>query len=110
MPKYEKIGPFYVKVLEENILDCLSRWAFLDAFATIYEQRRKIALENFLTKNYWRRIPRTDVRVGQVVGYALKKFNEVAGKKIFPEHTSRLENDFIRETIDEAVAKVMEFA
>lgn len=109
-PKYVRIGSLNVQKLEENIIDCASRWAFLDALATIYENRKKVNLEKIAEHYYWNRLPGSDIRIGQVLGYAFRKFNEAMHKQLFPAYKTRLQDKFVRRTIDEAVEKVIEFA
>lgn len=108
--EYEKVGNIYLERLDQNIIDCIGRWAFLDAFATIYEQRRKINLKKFMEKNYWKRIPNSNARMGPIIAYGFRRFNEAGSKKMFPEINGTLRDDFLRRTIDEAVERVIEFA
>jgi hypothetical protein len=109
-PECVKIGKLYVQDLGENIVDCTTRWAFVDAFATIYENRRKINLEKIAEHYYWNRLSGSNTRIGQVLGYAFRKFNDAMKKEVFPNYRTRLPDKFVRRTIDEAVEKVIEFA
>jgi hypothetical protein len=108
--EYVKVGKLNVQKLEENIIDCASKWAFVDAFATIYENRRRIDLEKIAKDYYWNRLPGSDTRIGQVLGYAFRKFNDALKKEVFPSYRTRLPDKFVRRTIDEAIEKVIEFA
>lgn len=109
-PEYVRVGKLNVQKLEDNIIDCASKWAFIDAFATIYENRKKIDLEKIAQKYYWNRLLGSEIRIGQVLGYAFRKFNDAMHKEVFPSKRTRLPDKFVRRTIDEAVEKVIEFA
>ncbi len=108
LPRYVKMGNLYVEDFTESIIDCLNRWAFLDAMAIIYEQREKINVGKFVRRYYWKRLAGSDIRIGQVLGYGFKKFNEETKRKIFPGYRISLKDKFVRRTIDEAIEKVVE--
>ncbi len=53
------------------------------------------------------RIAKTDVRARQVLDYGYHKINELSGEELFPHREPKLEDDFIRREIDEAIKKVV---
>lgn len=101
-----RIGRLNIEKIEDNIIDCLQNWAFMDAFATLYTNRKRINFKNLIRENYWKRVPKSSVRVGQVLGYGCYRLNKVAQKSIFPVRKISLEDKFIRKEIDEAIDKV----
>jgi len=106
--KYTKIGGLFVEDINENIIDCLKKWAFADAFATIYANKDKIKMKRLLKKSYWNRISKTNVRIKQALEYGCSKMNELSGKKLFPLKEPKLSDNFVKRDIDDAIEKVME--
>lgn len=107
---YVKRAGIFVETPEETIINCIQRWAFLDAFAVLYTNKYRIGLKELYRRAYWKRIARSDVRVRQALKYATYRFNQSAGKKIFRTRRATIEDEFIRNNIDEAIEKVVEFA
>jgi hypothetical protein len=105
--KYRKIGKLLVEDIEENVIDCLQNWAFADAFATLYENRDKINLNRLYRKSYWKRISKTNVRAKQALEYGFHQLEELGGVE-FPHRETKLEDDFVKREIDEAIEKVAE--
>ena len=105
--KYRKIGKLLVEDIEENVIDCLQNWAFADAFATLYENRDKINLNRLYKESYWKRISKTNVRAKQALEYGFHRLGELGGVE-FPHRETRLEDDFVKREIDEAIEKVAE--
>jgi hypothetical protein len=105
--KYRKVGNLLVEDIEENVIDCLQNWAFADAFATLYENRSKINLNRLYKEAYWRRISKTNVRAKQALEYGFHQLEELGGVE-FPHRETKLEDDFVRREIDEAIEKVVE--
>jgi hypothetical protein len=95
---------------EQSIVDCIQDWAFTDAFAVLYANRRRINWDELLHDSYWKRVSGTNVRVRQVLEYAGSLFNELPDRRIFKTKKPRLEDDFIRREIEESVEKVVEIA
>ncbi|MHA1578331.1 MAG: hypothetical protein ACTSUQ_01725 [Candidatus Freyarchaeota archaeon] len=58
----------------------------------------------------WRRISKTDTRVWTAVKYGCGLLNERIGKRVFRVRSTDLKRDDVRELIEEAAEKVMEFA
>ena len=106
--KYRKIGNLLVEDMEENVIDCLQNWAFADAFATLYENKDKINLDRLYKESYWKRISKTNVRAKQALEYGFHQMGELSGEELFPHREPKLEDDFVRKEIDEAVEKVVE--
>lgn len=108
--KYVTRAGIFVETPEETIINCIKRWAFLDAFAVLYTYKHRIVLKELYSRAYWKRIARSDVRVRQALKYATYRFNQSAEEKIFRTKRVTIEDEFIRNSIDEAVEKVIEFA
>ncbi len=106
--KYNKVGGLLVEDIEENIIECVKRSAFTDAFATLYANRRKIDPVRLARRTYWQRVAGSNVRVRQVLEYAYSLANQLEGKRMFPERKVRLKDDFVKRDVEEAVEKVVE--
>jgi hypothetical protein len=104
--KYRKVGNLFVEDIEENVIECLQNWAFADAFATLYENRNKIDLDRLYKESYWKRISKTNVRAKQALEYGFHQIGELSGVE-FPHRETKLEDDFVKREIDEAVEKVV---
>jgi len=105
--RYRKVGNLFVEDIEENVIECLQNWAFADAFATLYENRDKINLNRLYKESYWKRISKTNVRAKQALEYGFHQLGELGGVE-FPHRETRLEDDFVKREIDEAIEKVAE--
>ena len=105
--KYRKVGSLRVEDIEENVIECVQNWAFADAFATLFENRHKINLDRLYKESYWRRVSKTNVRVKQALEYGFHQVSELGGVE-FPHRETKLEDDFVKREIDEAVEKVVE--
>ncbi len=105
---YVRIGKLNIEKIEDSIIDCIQNWAFIDAFATLYTDKKKIDFES-LKKDYWKRMPKSSVRVGQVLGYGCYRLNKLAQEKLFPVRKASLEDRFVREEVDEAIEKVAKY-
>lgn len=106
--KYRKIENLLVEDAEDTVVDCLQNWAFVDAFAVLHANRRKLNFKKLSHRNFWRRVSGTNVRVGQVLNYGTYRMNELSGKRLFPVHEVGLRDRFVKSEIDEAVEKVIE--
>lgn len=105
--KYRRIrGNLYVEALEETIVDCVKEWAFVDAFASLHENRDSVDWAR-VTRHYWERIPRTDTRVGQVLQYGTTVLGR-EGQVGYPATRARLSDSFVRRQVEEAAEKVIE--
>src|SRR4030042_329992 len=99
--KYRKVGNLLVEDIEENVIECLQKWDFTDAFATLYENRNKINLDRLYKESYWKRISKTNIRAKQALEYGFHQMGELGGAE-FPHRKTMLEDDFVRREIDEA--------
>jgi hypothetical protein len=108
--KYKKINGLLIENIEENIIDCMKNWAFTDAFATVYENRKNIDFKKILKQSYWRRISRSNVRIKQALEYGFSKMNEAIGKNLFPKRDIEFTDRYIKREINESIEKVMELA
>lgn len=105
---YEKVGNLLVESMEETIIECMQEWAFIDAFATLYSNRKSIRLRKLSEANYWKRVSGSSVRVRQALEYGCHLVNELTGRKIFDVKEPKLEDDYVKREIEEAVEKVVE--
>ncbi len=106
--KYRHIDGLLVEDVEESIIGCLRRSAFTDAFATLYANRNRVNAGKLAERAYWTRISGSDVRARQVLEYGYHAANKLEGRKIFPEKTVRLHDEFVKRDVEEAVEKVVE--
>ena len=105
---YRKAGGLVVEDMDETIIECMSRWAFMDAFATLYSNRGRIKLEDLSKRSYWKRIRGTNVRVRQALEYGCNLINESAGREVFGCRMAKLDDEYLKREIEEAVEKVVE--
>jgi hypothetical protein len=104
-----KVRGLVVEGIEDTIIECMSRWAFVDAFATLYSNRRRIKLEDLSKQSYWKRIRGTNVRVRQALEYGCNLINESACREVFDCRKAKLDDEYLKREIEEAVEKVVEF-
>lgn len=107
--EYREIDRLFIETPESCLVNCMADWAFLDAFAVLYFRKDDIFLDKVKALGRWRRISKTDVRAWAAIKYACSLFNKRLGKKVFDVKATRLEDD-VKELVEEAVEKVMEFA
>ena len=105
---YVKSDGVYVEAIEDCVIGCMQRWAFADAFAVLYENRKKSLYPCLAEKSYWKRISKSDVRVRQALSYGLGRLNVLARQDIFPVGRTSLGDSFVVKEIDEAVEKVVD--
>lgn len=105
---YSMVGNLLVEDVADTIVDCLQNWAFVDAFAVLHANRRRLELKKLSDKIYWRRISGTNVRIGQALKYGTHRMNELSGKKLFSVRGVHLKDKFVKDGVDEAVEKVIE--
>jgi hypothetical protein len=108
--EYEKVDQLMIEAPESCLVNCISDWAFLDAFAVLYFRKDEISFEKVRKLARWKRISRTDARVWNALKYGCNLFNEQMQRKVFHVKATRLEQDDVKELVEEAVEKVMEFA
>ncbi|MCE4623443.1 MAG: hypothetical protein F7B11_01675 [Caldisphaeraceae archaeon] len=107
--EYKKVGKLLVESLESSIVSCIAEWSFLDALAMLYFRRDKIDFKKLRGISRWRRLSRSNTRVWSVIKYACSLFNEKLGEKLFNVRKTSLSSE-IKELVDEAVDRVLEFA
>lgn len=105
---YRKIGKLFIENMEETVIECIQRWAFMDAFAVLYSNSNKINLKDLSKKSYWKRIRGTDIRVRQALGYGCHLINKLSGKKMFTVQKTELADEYVKHEIEEAVQKMVE--
>ena len=108
--EYRRVDNLFVETIESSIVSCISDWSFLDAFATLYFRRDDVSFEKLKRMGRWKRISGTDTRVWTALKYGCKLFNESFGKELFKVRVRGELSEEMRELIQEAVEKVVEFA
>lgn len=108
--EYRNVDGLFVEAPESCIVSCMSEWSFTDAFAILYYRKEKIDFDKLKQSGRWRRISKTDTRVWRAIKYGCKLFKERLGKQVFKVGVTDLEQEEIKELIEEAVEKVIEFA
>lgn len=106
--RYRKFGNLFVEEIEDSIIDCIQNWAFIDAFAILYSNRRRVRLKQLLERAYWKRISKTNVRARQALEYGCSLVNKSLGKNIFSVREPKLEDMYVKREIDEAIERVVE--
>lgn len=107
---YREVDGLMVEEPESCIVNCVAEWAFLDAFAVLYFRKDDTLFEKVKELARWKRISRTDTRVWNAIKYGCNLLNEQMEKRVFDVEATRLEQDDVKELVEEAVEKVMEFA
>jgi len=106
--KCKKVGRLLVEDVHETIIECMNRWAFIDALATLYSNRHRIKLSDLLRQSYWKRIRGSNVRVRQALEYGCFLINESIGNRVFDVRKPRLDDEYLKRELEEAVEKVVE--
>lgn len=96
-PHYAKIDGLLVESPEETVIDCLRRWAFMDAFAVL-RTRSEIDVERILRRAYWKRLPGTTLRLKPVLEYG---YERLKGNKQKP-----LADTYVAREVDEVIEEV----
>lgn len=91
------------------MVSCVADWSFLDTFALLYFRRDEIFLRKVRRLSRWKRIARTDTRVWSAIRYSCQLFNERLGKRLFNVRSREFSDD-VKELVEEAVEKVLDFA
>ena len=106
-PAYVERNGLKIEPISDSIIECLQIWAFADAFSALYLNRAHVRLKELSRKAYWKRLPKTSVRVRQVLEYGSEKINELTNKRIFNVKGVDIEDDFVRNELDEAAERVV---
>ena len=108
--EYKRVDELFVEAPESCIVSCMSEWSFVDAFAILYFRKEEIDFEKLKRMARWKRISKTDTRVWTAVKYGCGLLNEKLGKRVFRVRSIDFKHDDVRELVEEAVEKVIEFA
>jgi hypothetical protein len=108
--EYREVDRLMIEEPESCLVNCVAEWAFLDAFAVLYFRKDDVSFEKVRELARWKRISRTNTRVWNVIKYGCNLFNEQMEKKVFDVKATMLEQDDVKELVEEAVEKVMEFS
>jgi len=107
---YQKVDGLFVEKPDSCIVNCTVDWSFLDAFATLYFRRDEIPLENVKNLGRWKRISKTNVRAWNVIKYGCNLLNKYLNEDVFNVRDTSLRREDLKELVEEAVEKVVEFA
>lgn len=107
---YKEVDGLLVEKPESCIVNCTVDWSFLDALAVLFFRREEIPLDNVRKLGRWRRISKTKIRAWNAIKYGCNLFNERMDKKIFDVKSTGLRRGDVKELVEEAVEKVVEFA
>lgn len=107
---YQPIDGLFVENPSSCIVNCMADWSFLDAFATLYFRRDHVPLKRLKELGRWKRISKTNVRVWGAIKYGCKLFNEYLDERTFNVRDTRLDREDVKELVEEAVEKIVEFA
>ena len=102
--QYTTIKGVAIESIEDCVIECLQGWAFVDAFAVVYEHPR--IFQSLTRKSYWKRISKTDIRIRQALHYGCARLNELSATGLYPTRKTTIDDDFVKSSIDEAVEKV----
>lgn len=108
--EYIRVDELFVESPEFCVINCMADWSFMDAFAILYFRKDEIDLDKLKRLGRWRRISKSDVRVWTAIKYGCDLFNKNLGKRLFNVRSTNLEQEDIKELVDDAVNKVVEFA
>jgi len=108
--EYMKVDELFVETPESCVVSCMSEWAFMDAFATLYFRRDEVDFDKLRQLGRWKRISKTDTRVWTAIKHGCSLLNKRSGKRAFKVKATHLEQEEVRELIEEAIEKVVEFA
>jgi hypothetical protein len=104
---FAKIKGLYIERPDMSIIECMKKWAFVDAVAVLAAWKGRIDWQWLVHKSYWSRISGTGVRVRQAIEYVA--FGLKIKAKNFRPRKTRIKDSFVRQELDEAVEKVLEF-
>lgn len=108
--EHMRVDGLFVEAPESCVVSCMSEWAFMDAFATLYFRRDGIDFDKLRQLGRWKRVSKTDTRVWTAIKHGCRLFNEHLGRQAFKVKATSLEQEEVRELIEEAIGRVVEFA
>jgi hypothetical protein len=108
--EYKEVDGLFVETLEYCIVDCLAEWSFIDAFAALYFRREEVDFDKLRNLGRWKRVSKTNLRVWTLIKYGCRLFNEYFSREVFKFKAAEVRQDDVRELVNEAVEKVVEFA
>jgi hypothetical protein len=107
--EYREVDGLFVETLESCVVNCLAEWSFTDAFATLYFRRKEIDFDKLRNLGRWKRVSGTNLRAWTLIKYGCKLFNEHLGRKVFDFKAIEIKQAEVKELVNEAVEKVVEF-
>jgi hypothetical protein len=104
---FAKIKGLYVEGPDMSVIECMKKWAFVDAVAVLAAWKDRLDWKRLARDSYWSRISGTGVRVRQAIEYAASRL-KIKAKNFRPRKT-RIKDSFVRQELDEAIEKVLDF-
>lgn len=98
--RYVAVDGIFVELMDDVVMDCLRRFAFQDAMAVLFHNMANIDAKGLKRIYYWNRLPRSKVRLRQILDYALRRLSG--------QGTRELGDEFVRRNLDEALDRVMD--
>ncbi|MDT7891970.1 MAG: hypothetical protein RQ952_04430 [Thermoproteota archaeon] len=108
--EYKEFDGLFVETLESCIVSCFTEWSFIDAFAVLYFRRKEVDFDKLSNLGRWKRASQTNLRVWTLIKYGCKLLNEHFGKEIFKFKAFEIKQAHMKELVEEAIEKVIEFA
>lgn len=98
---YTRVDGLLVETTYETVVDCMRRWAFMDALAVL-RGHPEIDVRRIYRQHYWQRLPGTKMRIRPALEYGVARLE---GREPAP-----LKDPYVERELDEAVEKVLELA
>ena len=76
----------------------------------MYFRREEVDLDKLRNLGRWRRVSKTNLRIWTLIKYGCRLFNEHSGREVFKFKAVEIKQADIKELVNEAVEKVVEFA
>ena len=80
------------------------------ATLSLYFRKEEVDFDKLRILARWKRLSKTNLRVWTLVKHGCKLFNERFGREVFRFKAAEIKHADVRELINEAVDKVVEFA
>ncbi len=97
--RYVGMEGLLVETMEQAVVDCLRRYAFHDAFAILYHNKDEIGLTEVKRRHYWERLPRSNIRLRQILEYAWSR--------IMGQPARSIRDEYVKRNVDEALDRVI---
>lgn len=106
--KFIRIKKLAIESPDAAVVECTKNWAFADAIDVLVVNKDRIKWQKLIKNSYWARVSGTNIRVRQAIEYAAYQLNK-SRRFEFDTRKTSINNSFVRQELDEAVEKVLEF-